>query len=438
MNQILKIHQKIQLGSGTTVTVREFLGGGGQGEVYRVQAAGTELALKWYFPHQATHAQRRALESLIRMGPPDGRFLWPLETASDEHITGFGYVMPLRDPAYKSIIDLMRRRAEPDFRALATAGFQLADSYLQLHSRGLSYRDISFGNVFFNPQDGQVLVCDNDNVSIDGSREGGVLGTPRFMAPEIVRGESGPSTESDLFSLAVLLFYMLMVHHPLEGRSEAEIRCFDLPAMTRLYGTDPVFIFDPEKQTNRPVPGLHDNAIVFWPLYPSFIQALFTRAFTKGLNDPDHGRVRESEWRAAMVRLRDSIVYCAHCGSENFYDQDAVASKAGPDCWACGQHVQLPPRIRIDEKRIVMLNHNTILGPHHVNPQQPYVFEPAVADVRQHPQDPGHWGLRNLAEAAWAATTEAGRVLDVAPGRSVSLVEGVRIEFGSATGEIKT
>ena len=437
MNQILKARQRIQLVSGTHVTVEAFLGGGGQGEVYRVSTPGGMMALKWYFPHQATPAHRRALETLVNMGPPDDRFLWPLEIATDPVVNGFGYVMPLRDPAYKSIIDLMRRRAEPDFRALATAGFQLADSYLQLHSRGLSYRDISFGNVFFDPTNGQVLVCDNDNVAVDGAASGGVLGTPRFMAPEIVRGEAGPSTETDIFSLAVLLFYMLMVHHPLEGRKEAEIRCFDLPAMTRLYGTEPRFIFDPDDESNRPVPGLHDNAIVFWPLYPNFIQALFTKAFTIGLSDPDHGRVRESEWRAAMIRLRDSIVYCPNCSSENFYDQEALGNKSGPDCWSCGQSIQLPPRIRLDQRQIVMLNHNTVLAAHHVDPHQPYVLDQSVADVNQHPQDPKRWGLRNLSNTAWVVTTEDGRVLDVPPGRSVSLAEGVRIEFGSASGEIR-
>jgi serine/threonine protein kinase len=50
------------------------------------------------------------------------------------------------------------------------------------------------------------LIADNDNVSVDGAGVLGVLGTPRFMAPEIVRGETVPSTQTDLFSLSVLIF----------------------------------------------------------------------------------------------------------------------------------------------------------------------------------------------------------------------------------------
>ena len=50
----------------------------------------------------------------------------------------------------------------------------------------------SFGNAFFDPDNGDVLIADNDNVSVDGAGVLGVLGTPRFMAPEVVRGEAVP------------------------------------------------------------------------------------------------------------------------------------------------------------------------------------------------------------------------------------------------------
>ncbi len=70
---------------------------------------------------------------------------------------------------------------------------------------GAKYQDISFGNLFFNPDNGDVLICDNDNVSFDNSKPGGVLGTPGFMAPEIVRGEKRPSKDTDRYSLSVLV-----------------------------------------------------------------------------------------------------------------------------------------------------------------------------------------------------------------------------------------
>ena len=92
-----------------------------------------------------------------------------------------------------------------------TAAAELASAFHELHAKGLAYCDISWGNVFLDPKSGEVLVCDNDNVDVDGAATATVLGTPRFMAPEIVRGEVGPSVRTDRFSLAVLLFQMLFI-----------------------------------------------------------------------------------------------------------------------------------------------------------------------------------------------------------------------------------
>jgi DNA-binding helix-hairpin-helix protein with protein kinase domain len=437
MNQILKSGQIVHTETGVPCEVGQFLGGGGQGEVYKADVSGKTVALKWYFPAQATPEQRDGLDALIKKGPPNDKFLWPLELTSSPDVPGFGYIMPLREPRFKGIVDLMKRRIEPTFRALSTAGLQLADSYLELHAQGFCYRDISFGNVFFDPDSGEALICDNDNVAVDKQEQSGVLGTPRFMAPEIVRGEARPSTQTDLFSLSVLLFYMLMVHHPLEGKRELAIKCLDLPAMNKLYGTDPLFIFDPDDDSNQPVPGYHDNAIVFWPLYPQFLCDLFTEAFTAGLRDPLE-RVRESEWRAAMVRLRDSVFYCANCGAENFYDVEALRTAGGDPgaCWACDEALVLPPRLRI-EKGIVMLNHDTQLYPHHLDGQRMYDFSQPLAEVTQHPARPDLWGLKNLTAEKWVITTADGTVKDVEPGRNVPLAVGTRINFGKKEGEIR-
>jgi DNA-binding helix-hairpin-helix protein with protein kinase domain len=439
MNQILKVRRKVRTdSSGMSCEVEKFLGGGGQGEVYRAVLGGKPVALKWYFPTSATSEQRKALETLVRMGPPSDKFLWPLELASADGVPDYGYVMPLREARYKGIVDMMKRRVEPSFRALATAGFELSHSYQLLHSKGLCYRDLSFGNAFFDPDSGDILICDNDNVAVDSGAQASVLGTPRFMAPEIVRGEALPSTQTDLFSLSVLLFCMFMVHHPLEGKKELAIRCLDYPAMTKLYGTEPLFIFDPSDASNEPDPSYHKNALVFWKIYPKFFRDLFTKAFTDGIRDPQHGRVRESNWRAAMVRLRDSIFYCASCQAENFYDAEALAASGGTPgtCWSCSKHLVLPPRIRIG-RNVVMLNSDTKLFPHHVDDNMIYNFNQPVAAVAQHPKDPTLWGLKNLSQENWVSTTSEATVKDVAPGNSLSLKVGTKINFGKLEGEIR-
>ncbi|TVQ94618.1 MAG: serine/threonine protein kinase [Chromatiaceae bacterium] len=440
MHQLLTLGSQLPTAAGPC-TIERFLGGGGQGEVYQVSVASQPpSALKWYFPQQATADQRQALQTLIRKGPPGPGFLWPLELIEAPQTPGFGYLMPLREPRFHGIVDLMKRRIEPDFRALTLAGLHLSQAFLALHAKGLCYRDISFGNVFLDPDSGAIAICDNDNVTIDGSDPGGILGTPRFIAPEVVRGEARPGTQTDLFSLAVLLFYLFHIHHPLEGRQEAEIKCFDLPAMTRLYGTDPCFIFDPADDRNRPVPGLHDNAIAHWGIYPEFLREHFTRGFTSGLRDPQ-ARIRESEWRLALARLLDGIHYCGQCGAENFHDP--AAGSAGT-CWSCGQPLRLPWRLRLADalggapsRYPVLLNHDTRLYAHHLDPDRRYDFVTPLAEVNRHPSDPNRWGLKNLGPDKWVITGADGQLRDVEPGRSAGLVSGLRIDFGPLRGVLE-
>lgn len=346
--------------------------------------------------------------------------------------------MSLRPANYNNISDLIKRRVELSFRQLLTATVELTDCFLKLHSKGLCYRDISFGNFFIDPNTGAILICDNDNVTVNGTKTTGVMGTPRFMAPEIVRGEANPNSDSDLFSLAVLLFYLLFLHHPLEGKREAAIKCFDLPAMNKLYGSQPLYIFDSNDNSNYPVAGYQDNALIYRAIYPSFIKDLFMQSFTKGLYDVQ-GRVRGSEWRQQLLHLKDSIVAC-DCGAENFYDpiQLQTAGRLQP-CWSCKKNLVLPPRICIKhptQDMTVILNSGTQLYPYHIYPCRKNELSPAVAQVVQHPQKANVWGLKNLSAEAWTFT-ENGTVKSVAQGQSVTLTIGITLNFGQTQAEIR-
>ena len=435
---ILSPGETIETGPGTKYHVDKLIGAGGQGEVYQVTADGAAFALKWYYAETATDTQLETLRVLIEKGTPDDRFLWPTDLVAARSKPGFGYLMALRKARYRGVSALLTRKVTPSLRAIVSACINLADAFLQLHAEGLCYRDISQGNVFFDPDSGDILICDNDNVGVDGGQTS-ILGTPRFMAPEVVRREAMPSTQTDLFSLAVLLFLMLMNHHPLDGRKEAEIHCFDLKAMIHLYGQSPVFIFDPANDSNRPINGFpnHQNAFVFWPIYPKFVQDQFVRSFTDGLRDPVHGRVREGVWRTDLRKLRDSIFYC-QCQAENFYDASALRAGAGamPHCWRCSKELVLPPRIRIG-RTIIMLTPEAKLFGYHLNETGAQDAARPVAEVSRHPSDPSRIGLKNLTAKSWTATLRDGAVRVVDPGRSLTLTPDTHIQFGRAEGQIR-
>jgi serine/threonine protein kinase len=324
-------------------------------------------------------------------------------------------------------------------------GLGLADSFFKLHAKGFCYRDISFGNAFFDPNTGEVLICDNDNVTENRSPTVSVLGTPDFMAPEIVRQQALPSRQTDLFSLAVLLFYIFHIQHPLVGKKILSIRTWDLPARTKLLGKAPVFIFDPQDKSNEAVDETVDplkeagaNALVYWPIYPQLLRDTFIQAFTKGLHDAEHGRVTEGEWRRVLSQLRDSIFYCAACGRENFYDPKLIKAtpRAPGTCWWCHDQLRLSFRIRIG-KSIIMLTHDARLFPHHLDPSKEFDFTTFDAEVIRHPSDPSIWGLKNCTGQRWVATLPDGSVMDIVPGRSVRLTDRASVNFGKVEGEVR-
>ena len=416
--------------SGSRYTVKQLLGSGGQGEVYAVEAEHKAYALKWYYKNTATRNQKEILDNLIQSGPPDASFLWPQDMIFRDYGESFGYIMPLRPRNYRSIVDMMKRRAEPSFYCLCRAAYQLTKGYRALHGKGYSYRDISFGNVFFDPDTGDVLICDNDNVSYNGAKTG-VYGTPRFMAPEIVTGKAKPSRNTDLFSLAVLLFYMFMLGHPLEGKREARIKCMDIHAMNQLYGTDPLFVFDPDNKDNRPLAGYQDNVLIFWDLYPQQLRDLFITSFTTGLTQPNR-RITEAKWLETFAKLMSGIMSCPHCGCEGWYDSQKEGSGAAHICWGCQQTVPVPPKMVIG-KNTVLLMAGTKLYQHHI--AEDYDMETVAGEVVQNPGNPKLWGIKNLSRDNWTYHKADGTQVPVTPGRSAAIARDAKVDFGQLTGE---
>ena len=431
MDGMLKTGETLLSESGSRYTVIALLGTGGQGEVYEVESGGRRHALKWYHPHMATKQQKAILDNLIAKGAPDSTFLWPQDLIlQGRGQSSFGYVMPLRPKNVRSIVDMMKRRAEPSFATLCLAAWNLTAGYQKLHAMGYCYRDISFGNLFFDPDTGDVLICDNDNVSPNGKDDSAVYGTPRFMAPEIVVGRAFPSRNTDLYSLSVLLFYMFMMGHPLEGRLEADIRCMDIHAMNQLYGTHPVFVFDPHNRSNRPVKGYQDNVLIYWDLYPRELRDLFTKAFTEGLTSPNR-RVTENQWLDAIANLMGGIMVCPACGAEVFFDEEKALSGAAHTCWNCGRTLSAPLSLRVGKSRVI-LKKDTKLYSHTISGD--YDMRTVVGQVVQNPANPQLWGIRNDSRDNWTYIRADGRQVPVAPGRSAAIALQARLSFGQLVG----
>jgi len=426
---------------GNRIHVRERLGEGTQGIVYKVEVGGRKYAMKWYHGSQSENSQRERLRDLAERGAPSERFIWPIRFL--EKKDRFGYLMNLCPPDFISVGKLLGSVVDTSFRSLVRACLQLVTEFRALHSRGLCYGDVSYNNVFISPETGEIRILDNDNVVVNGSGDVGVLGTPRFMAPEVVRGDEVPTKETDNFSLAVLIYYILLFEHPLHGRREYEIHAMDEPAMEYLYGEDPVFMFHPDKDSNRPVKGHHDTVMKYWGIYPSYLKKSFEQTFTSGIEDPG-ARTSNRKWQEVLLWLHDNILYCPNCGASNFYDLHEVRSSGGEigTCWNDDAQIQAPPRMKFeDEDRVIMLNQDSQIFDFHVDPslnaqEHRFRFDNPVLEVTQHPTEE-IWGLKNLSDRDWRVHTSNGEGKSIPPGRTVSISSGLKIDFGRRTAVVR-
>ncbi|MCL1936197.1 MAG: serine/threonine-protein kinase [Defluviitaleaceae bacterium] len=432
-NTLININTRLDIGDNDICIVESFLGGGGQGEVYMISTSKGKFALKWYFKRNQTKFLKNSLKELINRGSPNHTFLWPIQIV--EYKGHFGYIMNLRPDNYKKSQKLLDREFSLTYTSVCNAVLSLCDSFRKLHVKGLSYQDISWGNLFIDPINGEILICDNDNVSVHGQGKVGISGTYGFMAPEIVRGDHGPDQYSDLFSLAVLMFQLLFLEHPFNGKRWTKIACWDDFAKKKLYGTEPIFIFDPNNLENRPMPGVQDNAEIFWNMYPDYIKNNFIKVFTKGLIDRENGRLMEEIWMDSFRKLKENIFPCPYCGRENI-----ACENINTVCWGsnCKKKLDNPPKIKISigkRERYIVLNKDTKLYSYQLEGggYDENFANKVVGEVTKSPS--GKWGIRNLTNYNWNYTIGDIKK-QVEPNKAFVLTNNIEIDFGKSKGII--
>lgn len=377
------------------IVVDKKLGEGGQGYVYKIDYNGQPKALKIYKPASLRNPQAfyKNLHNNVIKGAPSDRFLWPLDMLRWDGKT-FGYIMDLRPSGYYELVDFMNVK-KPDihfssYRAAVSAALEMTSAFRVLHSNGFSYQDLSDGNFFINPQTGRILICDNDNVSEYGMHSG-ILGTPQYMAPEIVRGEKQPDVFTDRFSLGAIIFIILTMTHPLEGRRHlCEILT---PKNERIiYGTEPIFILDPDDHRNAPVEGIHRFIGQIWKEFPDYVKDMFIREFSKEIMMSPQQRATEASWQEMLMHLQAQIIKCPHCRGDNLtYD------KTHPVCSACGSPLPLKGSLELSgvSYNIPITVGNIIYRAQLASSNIDVAGDPVLL-IRSHPKDLGEAVLQNV------------------------------------------
>jgi hypothetical protein len=124
----------------------------------------------------------------------------------------------------QSLADLLRDGPLPCARAL-TIGAQVASALAEVHARGLVHRDVKPGNVMVAGSGAKLVdfgisATAGDTEQLDGPDT--VLGTPAYVAPEVVTG-SPAGTAADVYALGVLLYRALTGHLPWQVETPSQV-----------------------------------------------------------------------------------------------------------------------------------------------------------------------------------------------------------------------
>ena len=216
--------------------------------------------------------------------------------------------------------------------ARVSVSFRMARILRWMHNRGLCHSDLSPKNFLANLNTAQTTLIDCDGLVVPNLQPPSVLGTPECMAPELVAGRATPTIGTDRHALAVLIYWTLLLRHPLRGpRTHHQ----DPDEDERLaFGDRALYIEHPTDSTNRP------SRLPFTSqLLTTRMRRLFNKAFVDGLHD-EARRPLPSDWEAALLRMADQVVACPNpqCEMKAFVAPEAH----GFACPWCGSAYRSP------------------------------------------------------------------------------------------------
>jgi serine/threonine protein kinase/tetratricopeptide (TPR) repeat protein len=205
------------------------LGEGGMGVVYlaRDERLGRDVALKTIASRGGDDSARKRLwreaRTAASINHPNICQIYEIgEDAGELYIA-----MELLDG--QALSDALREGPLNVARTV-TVGLEILGALSALHARGIVHRDLKPSNVFLTAHGVKLLDFGLARPELEGAmapvtdvtQAGMLMGTPRYMAPEVISGGT-IDARSDLFAAGAILFEMLAGRPAFSGRTVAEV-----------------------------------------------------------------------------------------------------------------------------------------------------------------------------------------------------------------------
>jgi len=208
--------------------LKQLIGEGGLGRVYTAwdPLLSRTLAIKTL--HMGSEdEQRQALDALIldearasaSLSHPN------IVTVYDAGLSEMGVYIAMEHLAGSDLRQLMDDGWRPDPMRAAKVMRRVAEALSYAHGRGVIHCDIKPANIFMTDRRkpkvldfGIARVAHRGTSSLDGL----VTGSPLYLAPEQLRGET-PDVRTDVYAMGVVLYELLTGRKPFAGRNLDEI-----------------------------------------------------------------------------------------------------------------------------------------------------------------------------------------------------------------------
>ena len=293
---------------------------GAQGVVYEESTG--KFIIKLYKRGNEFQNRNRLnkLEWLAKQSYPD-QFIKPLDIFVEPYI---GYAMEkvvdhvslnkLLVPSREMSLSEWYNEETGGLRRRLFLGYKIAMQFALLHESNRAYCDISGNNILVNKDSGVASICmiDIANIYLPGGDSGNILGTSRYMAPEIMNKQMQPDIFTDDYSLAVILFELLRCGHPYvgdmveDGTPEQQEQAYR--------GLYPYV--DEEDSPNMSTQMLPAEVV-----FTTKLANLFHKTFVKG-KENRVARATAREFALACLEASNKVMKCSECGHWHFANPD--------------------------------------------------------------------------------------------------------------------